>query len=85
MNSDSGLSVLASSLFSGMEGIEVGGGTVIGQDGQGNQDSQAIVNTGITHKGTSQDKIGSNSEVPGLILSPRKTRSGRLVKYKDSK
>ena len=79
MNSDSGLSVLASSLFSGMEGIEVGGGTVIGQD------SQAIVNTGITHKGTSQDKIGSNSEVPGLILSPRKTRSGRLVKYKDSK
>ena len=33
LNSDSGLSVLASSLFSGMEGIEVGGGTVIDQDG----------------------------------------------------
>jgi hypothetical protein len=98
MESDSELSAMDSSLFNGMEGIETGGvelgeiemgGTGAGltdqdgQDGQNSQDCQG----GQDGQGDSPEDVGSN--VGGGITiqdagtSPRRTRSGKVVKYKD--
>jgi hypothetical protein len=55
LDSDSDLSVLASSLFSRIEGIKKGSSTVTRQDDRG------------------------NGEMQGLVFSPRKTRSGRIL------
>ena len=63
-NDSSEISVLAGSLFNGMEGIEGGGIETSGDD---------EVLGGISGGINFQD---SNT-------SPRKTRSGRVVKYRD--
>jgi hypothetical protein len=65
-DSDGDLSVLASSLFNGMEGIEQGGSTTIRQDDQGD--------------GGVQGEIEGSGIMQGLIFSPRKTRSGRVLR-----
>ena len=82
IESDSELSVLASSLFNGIEDIESGrgisvesgdvemGGTGSGLTDQDDQDSQG-------------NGVDSGVGVPTVGLSPRRTRSGKVVKYKE--
>ena len=84
MESDSELSVLASSLFSGMdmEDIELGqgigvelsdvemGGTGSGLTDQDDQDDQG-------------NSVDSRVGVPTVGLSPRRTRSGKVVECKE--
>ena len=65
IGSNSDLSMLASSLFDGMEGIEIGGSIELG--GGGNV----------------QGILSSDSKVQGSIISPRKTRSGKVIKYRE--
>jgi hypothetical protein len=75
-DSDSDLSVLASSLFNGMEGVEHDSGTLVEQEGQEERmEGPTEVQIGIT----------GDIQVQRPIFSPRKTRSSRVVKYKDSK
>jgi hypothetical protein len=62
-SSGSKLLALASSLFSGMDGIEIGGGIEIGSDDKVLSD------------------INSDVNFQGITTSPRKTRSGKIVKY----
>jgi hypothetical protein len=64
LESDSELSELASSTFDGMEGVELGSGIKIGQE---DQEMGSI-------------ELGGDSEVPEPVVSPRKTRSGRVRK-----
>ena len=84
LDSDSDLLVLASSLFNGMEGIEMGSGITLclegqdGQDGQDNQDSQ----DGQDSHEMDGIEIGGSSKALDPIFSPRKTRSGRVIRYK---
>ena len=68
-----------------MDGIEVEG---TGQDGQGDQedldgkegqDSERM--DGIEGSGEVHIDIEGESEIQGPVFSPRKTRSGRVVKY----
>jgi len=66
-NSNSGSSkllALASSIFNGMEGIEMGGMEMDGDD-----EVLSDINSSI------------NSH--GITTSPRKTRSGKIVRYQD--
>jgi hypothetical protein len=89
MESDSELSVLASSLFNGMEGIETGGaelgdvemgGTSSGptdQDGQGGEDGQGDGLEDI------DGRASGGKATLGAGTSPRRTRSGKEVKYRD--
>jgi hypothetical protein len=79
--------VLASSQFNGMDGIELGG-VEIGRIGSGSssgttdQDVQSDIQD-------SQDGLGDSIDTSGragaqyVVTSPRRTRSGKLVKYKD--
>jgi hypothetical protein len=84
MESDSELSVMASSLFNGMDGIETGGvksgdvemgGTssgLTGQDGQGGQDSQG---NGLKNVGS---RVSSGITIQGTGTSSRRTRSLKM-------
>jgi hypothetical protein len=87
---DSELSVLASSLFNGMDGmdgIELSqsgdvemGGTSVGltdQDGQDGQDGQG---GGLQDVGS---RFGSGKAILGVVTSPRRTRSGKVIKYSE--
>ena len=72
LESDSELSELASSALDGMEGIEIGGNTAISTTvAAGDQE----IGQGIGGTRTSGD---SEAQVP--VFSPRKTRSGRVIK-----
>ena len=83
LDSDDDLSVLDSRLFDRMEGSEQGGNS---QDDQGDHDGQAEMD-GIEIGDSSevQGTIRGNSEVQGPVFSPRKTRSGQVVKYHSEK
>jgi hypothetical protein len=84
MESNSELSVLASSLFNGMDmediesgqgiGVELGdvemGGTRSGLTDQDDQDDQG-------------NSVDSRVGVPTVGLSPRRTRSGKVVENKE--
>jgi hypothetical protein len=74
LDCNSELSVLASSLFNRMEGLERDSSTVVGQDNQHME--------GVEIRESSQ--VGS-SEVQGLVFSPRKTRSGCVLQRKGDK
>jgi len=67
-DSDSDLLVLASSLFNGMEGIEQCGSTTTRQDEDDQGDSRV------------QGEIEGSGIIQGLVFSPRKTRSGRILR-----
>jgi len=68
LDGDSELSELASSVFNGMEGVEMSSGTIIGQDMGGREPS-------------GDDEVsGGESEVTGPVVSPRRTRSSRVRK-----
>jgi hypothetical protein len=90
MESDSELLVLASSLFNGIDiediesgqgiGVELGdveigrtGSGFTDQDVQDNQDDQ----------GSQGNSVDSRGGVLTVGLSPRRTRSGKVVKYKE--
>jgi hypothetical protein len=66
LDTNSELSVLASSLFNGMDGIEIGGGII---DHETQDDASGEINSG--------------ANIQGVSSSPRRTRSGKIVKYKD--
>jgi hypothetical protein len=76
----SDLSVLASSQFDGMEGIGHNSSTLVQQDDQDSEGMEGI-------EGSRELQINSigGIQAQGLVLSPRKTRSGRVVKYKGDK
>jgi hypothetical protein len=95
MESDGELSVMASSLFNGMEGIETGGvelgdvemggiGSGLadqdgqdGQDGQGNGQGNGEGN-GLKGVGS---RVSGGTTIQGVGTSPRRTRSGKVLKY----
>jgi hypothetical protein len=88
---------MASSLFNGMEGIETSGvelgdiemgGTGAGltdQEGQDSQDGQDSGLEDVSYRVGSRvgSKVGSGITIQGARTSPRRTRSGKIVKYKD--
>jgi hypothetical protein len=90
LESDGELSVLASSLFNGMDGIELGqsgdvemGGTSVGltdQDGQDSQNGQDSQGGGLQDVGS---RFGGGKAILGAGTSPRRTRSGKVVKYSE--
>ena len=63
-----------------MEGVEHDSGTLVEQEGQEEERMEGI-------EGPKEVQIGitGDIQVQGSIFSPRKTRSGRVVKFKDSK
>ena len=72
LESDSELSELASSAFDGIEGIEMGGDTAISTTvAAGDQE---------TGQGMGGTGTGGDSEAQVPVFSPRKTRSGRIIK-----
>lgn len=75
MESSSELSELASSVFNGIEGIELGGGTTISQ-GWEDEEIGGVIHIEIGDGGVPS----GDSEVQAPIFSPRKTRSGRVIK-----
>ena len=66
--SDSELSALASSLFNGIEGTETGSAKL---GGQGNDKEEV------------GSRVGGGVTIQGLRISPRRTLSEKIVKYKD--
>jgi hypothetical protein len=94
--SESELSVLASSIFNGMEGIETdraelgdvemggtGGGLIhcnIQDNSQDGQDSQDDLGGCLEDTG---GRVGNGIMILGAGTSPRRTRSGKVVKYRD--
>jgi hypothetical protein len=81
IESDSELSVLASSQFMGIDDIELGEGVGVElgdveMSGTGEvQDSQG--------DGIGSQDHGVDSGIQGIEISPRRTRSGKVVKYRD--
>jgi hypothetical protein len=69
-DADSELSMLASSLFNGMEGIEFSG-----------MDS-GLMDSGPMDSGAMDS---DDSSILGVAFSPRKTRSGKVIRYRDEK
>lgn len=88
--SNSGLSAQAKSLFDGMDGIELGD-VEIGGMGSGltdqDQDVQGDQGDSIKGQGDSVDgqsnSIQSGGGFQDTGTSPRRTRSGKVVKYRD--
>jgi hypothetical protein len=66
--SDSGPSELASSLFNGMKGIQMGSDIEVGGGMEDLGDTGATINSGMSIQGTT---------------NPRTMRSGRIIKYTD--
>jgi hypothetical protein len=84
LESDSELSVLASSPFNGMEGIELGdvemGGTSSGLADQDIKDGQSSQGDSLEDVG---GRVGGGITILGAGTSPRRTRSGKVIKYSD--
>ena len=72
---DTKLLVMASSLFNDMEGIEIGG-TDANPAIQDNQSVQGSQGSDVS------DRVGSGTAILGAETSPRRTRSGKIVKYR---
>jgi hypothetical protein len=75
--SNSELSELASSVFNGMEGIEGGGDAAIAVEDQEMGGTLTDGQTGQVMGGTG---TSGDSEAQVPVFSPRKTKSGRLIK-----
>ena len=78
MESDSELSKLASSVFDGMEGIEIGSGTAICTTVA--VEDQEMSGTLTNDQGIGGTETSGNSKAQVPVFSPRKTRSGRVIK-----
>ena len=77
---------MASSLFNSIEGIETGG-VELGDVEMGGTSSSLTDQDGQDGQGDSQEdvggKVGGGSTILGAGTSPRRTRSGKVVKYRD--
>jgi hypothetical protein len=72
---DTKLLVMASSLFNDMEGIEIGR-TDANPAIQDNQSVQGSQGSDVS------DGVGSRTTILGAETSPRRARSGKIVKYR---
>lgn len=83
IESDSELSVLASSLFNSMDGTESSQGI---SAEVGNVEMSGTC-SGLTAQDVQNDGIDTNLstsiDIQGIGTSPRRTRSGKVVKYRD--
>lgn len=76
-DTDSELSVLASSLFNGMDGLEY--------SGMGGGDIEDSNMDGGDIDGGELDSGDDSTSAPEIAFSPRKMRSGKVVRYHDEK
>jgi len=76
IQSDSELSVLASSLFNGIEGIESGQGIITSSSGIEMGGTSSLPNQGDSEQGGS---INSGIGTQSNVISPWRTRSGKIL------
>jgi hypothetical protein len=67
--------------LNGMEGIEVGGGIEIDSEVQDNV--QGNLGGDGEVQGNVQGSLGDGIKFQGITISPRKTRSGKVIRYGD--
>jgi hypothetical protein len=85
---DTELSVIASSLFNDIEGIESGQSITakLGDVEIGGTDANPTIRDNQSVQGSQgsdvSDGVGSGTAILGAETSPRRTRSGKIVKYR---